>query len=259
MEIPCAICLFMTSAVVFAQESIAVREASKGNFVGSVISNAELAAEEGQRRLLAVASDTCKSRTPKFGRYEFKSTKRLTGAPTLDRFEFNQEFTCQTQAEVPVVRTQSTAISDEEKERLVALVTSETRNAIASHDSAALMAFHAKFSPSLGAMLTQTEWTSAQLLLHKKSGAIKADPLLQVTTYIDPPDSPGPGIYLAVDFQASYERAPFRCGYVIWLFDQESKLTVMRLEDGIIYSKEAALMTAKTIEQTKQQIRCFAL
>ena len=249
----------MTSAVVSAKDSIDIREPSKGNFVGSVISNAELAPEEAQRRLLVMAIDTCKSRTPSFGRYKFKSKKQLTGTPpTSERFEFNQEFTCQTQAVSTDVRTPSTDVSDEEKKQLVVLVTSETRSAIASPDSRALLAFHAKFDPGLGATLPQSEWIAQQALLHKNSGAIKGNVLLKVTTYIDPPNSPGPGIYLAVDFQASYERAPFRCGYMMWLFNQESKLTVLRLEEGIIYSKEAASMTAKTIEQAKRQIRCFA-
>ncbi len=38
-----------------------------------------------------------------------------------------------------------------------------------------------------------------------------------------PPNSPGPGTYVAVDFQAAYERAPFRCGYAMWLLDQGSR------------------------------------
>jgi len=60
------------------------------------------------------------------------------------------------------------------------------------------------------------------------------------------------------NFQANYERAPFRCGYVMWLRDQAGKTTVLRLEDGIISHKEAGAMTLDELAQSKQQFRCFA-
>ena len=44
----------------------------------------------------------------------------------------------------------------------------------------------------------------------------------------------------------------------MWLFGQHGNLSVLRLEDGIIYAKDAASMTAGELEQTKQQFRCFA-
>ena len=253
-------CLLLVATLAHAQDSTAIREASNGTFVGVLTSDRELSIEEAQRRVLETAAHTCKDLIPTLGHYQFESSKQIAeSASAPSRFEFKQNFTCQEQAAVSSVdSTSPTVVSEEEKARLVELVTRETRMAIASGDRDVLLGFHGKFSPDLSEMIPLAEWTEQQTQLHKKAGAAEVDPLLKVTTYLDPPNSPGPGLYIAVDFQMSYENAPFRCGYVMWLIDQQSSLKVLRLEDGIIYDKDAASMTAEQIARVKQQFRCFA-
>ena len=38
----------------------------------------------------------------------------------------------------------------------------------------------------------------------------------KVTWYLDPPNSPQPGLYVAVDFASSYAKAPQAGEYVVW-------------------------------------------
>lgn len=256
----CAVVLLLSCAPAHAQDSsITVREASEGQFVGTLVSDTALSTEDAQSRVLGVAASACKELTPSLGHYDFKSLESISAAtPGPDRFEFNQNFTCHEPTPTDLVQTTATVISDAEKARLVELATSETRKLIGDPDEAVVREFHAKFSPTLSSMLPLTVWIEQQAEIHKSAGAMSAAPGFKVTTYIDPPDSPGPGVYIAVDFQARYDSAPFRCGYVIWLFDTQSSLSVLRLEEGIIYDRDAASMTADELARTRQQFRCFA-
>ena len=241
-----------------ARERVVVREMAKNSFVAILRAGRELKIEEAQQQLLPAAAGVCQNLIPVFGKYSFKSSKPASAKPsTKADFEFHQTFACAEQSLV-VPQTLPTVLSAEESQRLVEFAERESEKAVADPDGATQRAFHSQFSPSLSTMLPLREWLKQQADLHKKAGRIKGRPLLKVTTYTDPPNSPGPGTYVAVDFQATYERAPFRCGYVMWLRDQAGKITVLRLENGIINQKEARAMTADELAQTKQKFRCFA-
>jgi hypothetical protein len=246
------------SAPLDASEGVVVRETSRNSFIATLSAGQELGIEEAQQQLLPAASRTCKGLTPVFGKYTFSSGKPASAKSVEEaEFEFHQAFRCEEQA-AAVPQAPPTVLSAEESAKLVEFVERETEAALSSPDGATQRAFHARFSPSLSAMLPLAQWIEQQTSLHQQAGSLRGRPLLNVTTYTDPPNSPGPGTYVAVDFQVNYERAPFRCGYVMWLRDQAGKISVLRLEDGVIAQKEAGAMTAQDLEQTKQQFRCFA-
>ncbi|QIK80647.1 DUF4019 domain-containing protein [Lysobacter sp. HDW10] len=251
--------LLLLPTFAYGQESLKIRESTKGNFVATLNSSRELSIEESQSRVLAQAAQFCGELIPQLGRYKFNLSKPTSVAQqSNEKFEFNQDFTCQDHASVEPSDIHPTSISDAEKKRVVDLATSETRKIISASNATTYEAFHKYFSATLSSMFPLEEWIDHQTTLHSNAGAMKPDPLLKVTTYLDPQNAPGPGLYIAVDFQVSYDRAPFRCGYLIWLFDQQANLSVLRIEDGIIYSKVASGMTKEALEQTKQQYRCFA-
>jgi hypothetical protein len=246
------------SAPLGASERVTVRETSRNSFIAILSAERELGIEEAQQQLLPAASRTCKGLIPVFGKYTFSSSKPAPAKPTEDaEFEFHQTFSCEEQA-AAVPQAPPTVLSAEESAQLVEFVERETERALSNPDDSTQRAFHARFSPSLSAMLPLAQWVEQQASLHRQAGSVRGSPLLKVTTYTDPPNSPGPGTYVAVDFQVNYQRAPFRCGYVMWLRDQAGNISVLRLEDGVIAQKEVDDMTAEELAQTKQQFRCFA-
>lgn len=246
------------SAPLGASERVVVRETSRNSFTATLSAGRELGIEEAQQQLLPAASRTCKGLTPVLGKYTFNASKPASAKSAEEAaFEFHQVFRCEEQtAAVPQVSP--TVLSAEESSQLVEFVERETQRALSEPDGTTQREFHSRFSPSLSAMLPLAQWIEQQASLHQQAGSVTGRPLLKVTTYTDPPNSPGPGTYVAVDFQVNYERAPFRCGYVMWLRDQAGKISVLRLEDGVIAQKEAGAMTSEELEQTKQQFRCFA-
>lgn len=246
------------SAPLGVSERVAVREASRNSFIATLSAERELGFEEAQQQLLPTASRICKGLIPLFGKYTFNSSKPASAKSAEEvEFEFHQTFSCEEQA-AAVPQAPPTVLTAEESAQLVEFVGRETERALSNPDGATQRAFHARFSPSLSAILPLAQWIEQQTSLHQQAGSVTGRPLLKVTTYTDPPNSPGPGTYVAVDFQVAYERAPFRCGYVMWLRDQAGKISVLRLEDGVIAQKEAGAMTAEELGQTKQQFRCFA-
>lgn len=252
------IAVLALSAPLDAQERIDVRETANNSLVVTLSAGRELKIGEAQERLLPAASGACQGLIPVFGEYTFGSSKPASAPSSAEaEFEFHQTFTCEERAPV-APQSLPTLLSEEELSHLVELAKRETERAITVPSGAAQRAFHSRFSPSLSSMLPLGEWLEQQGSLHQKAGTIRGQPLLKVTTYTDPPNSPGPGTYVAVDFQANYEFAPFRCGYVMWLRNQAGEISVLRLEDGIINQKEASAMTADELAQTQQQFRCFA-
>jgi hypothetical protein len=246
------------SAHVDASERVGVREAAKNSFVATLSVEREPTIEEAQQQLLPAATGACQGLIPVFGRYTFGSRKPASANSSVGaQFEFQQTFSCEEQAEV-ALQSSPTLLSAEESSELVELVERETERVLVIPDGAAQRTFHSWFSPSLSSMVPLAEWLEQQGSIHQKAGPVRGRPLLKVTTYTDPPNSPGPGTYVAVDFQANYERAPFRCGYVMWLRDQAGKISVLRLEDGMIAQNEAGAMSADELARTKQQFRCFA-
>lgn len=241
-----------------ASERIGVREAAENNFVATLSAEREFTIEEAQQALLPAASGTCQGLIPVFGRYTFGSSKPVSAeSSSRAQFEFNQTFSCEEQAPV-ALQASPTVLSAEESSKLVELVERETERALAIPEADAQRTFQTWFSPSLSAMLPLAEWLEQQGSIHQKAGPVMGRPLLKVTTYTDPPNAPGPGTYVAVDFQVSYERAPFRCGYVMWLRDPAGNISVLRLEDGMITQEQAGSMSAGELEQAKQLFRCFS-
>ena len=246
------------SAPLAASERVVVRETSRNSFTAILSAERELGIEEAQQQLLPAASRACKDLIPVFGKYTFSSSKPASAKSDEEAaFEFHQVFRCEEQA-AAVSQAPPTVLSAEESAQLVEFVQRETELALSSPEGATQRAFHARFSPSLSAMLPLAQWVEQQASLHQQTGSVRGRPLLKITTYTDPPNAPGPGTYVAVDFQVNYERAPFRWGYVMWLRDQAGNISVLRLEDGVIAQKEADDMTAEELAQTKQQFRCFA-
>lgn len=259
MKIEFPLMLIALAGAAAASDDVTIRDDGKGGFVATLTTERQLAIEVAQRLVLPRATEACTDAAPRFGRYRFESSQPVAASATEgERFEFVQEFTCGGGAAVPPMLAARTAVPDEELARLAEDVANRTRTLIASANPEMLESIHSKFSGPLAEMLPLSKWTEEQTSLHRDAGAMAPNPQVRVTTFIDPEGAPVPGVYLAVDFQARYRRAPYRCGYVMWLVDRQSKLSVIRLEDGVISEEMKSAMTPDQLAQTRQEFRCFA-
>ena len=57
------------------------------------------------------------------------------------------------------------------------------------------------------------DWRRARLAERTEKGDVIERRVWRMTVYVDPPDAPTPGIYVAADYEAAYENALFECGF----------------------------------------------
>ncbi|MGY0504921.1 DUF4019 domain-containing protein [Luteimonas sp. e5] len=251
--------LLVLAGAAHATDAITLQSDGEGGFTAILKADRALRTEDAQRRLLPTLARACGALSPVMGRYRFTSRSDVSAAAEdAASYEFIQNFTCSAQIESGSTGSTPISISQAEQERLASLVASQTRNWLAMTEAEQLRAFHDRFSPTLDAMLPLAQWLDQQARFHQQAGPLQPEPALKVTPYIDPPGAPEPGIYLAVDFQASYARAPFRCGYVMWLHDRQSRLSILRIEDGFVDADQAASLSEAQLSRIKAGFRCIA-
>jgi len=79
-----------------------------------------------------------------------------------------------------------------------------------------------------------------------------------VTVYIDPPSAPNKGIYVATDFDQSYENIPIYCGYLVWYkFDEGFR--IIREDSGKIESELMKKVKSEEIDLVKNKLGCKPL
>lgn len=71
------------------------------------------------------------------------------------------------------------------------------------------------FTPGMQAMMSIEQYTELDAQTRTTSGATIERRVMRITRYDNPPNAPGPGIYIAFDFVARAERADRSCGYII--------------------------------------------
>ncbi len=87
-------------------------------------------------------------------------------------------------------------------------------------------------------------------------GGVTERRVWRVTVYVDPPEAPTPGIYVAADYQATYERVLFECGYLMWQERSDGSFHVIRREGGRLPRDYAADMTNAQISAVREKMRC---
>ena len=87
-------------------------------------------------------------------------------------------------------------------------------------------------------------------------GGVTERRVWRTTVYVDPPEAPTPGIYVAADYQAAYERALFECGYLMWRERSDGSFHVIRRESGHLPKDHAADMTNAQISAVREKMRC---
>ncbi|MBV8972770.1 MAG: hypothetical protein JO290_10810 [Sphingomonadaceae bacterium] len=83
-----------------------------------------------------------------------------------------------------------------------------------------------------------------------------ATPRYKVTLYRDPPNAPGPGLYIAVDFALAYTSAPAVCGYIIIREPPGGVAMVTREERGVLDAATARKMRPADMAAVRQELLC---
>ena len=150
----------------------------------------------------------------------------------------------------------SRALTDEERSGLEGRIRARTLAYFAGLDADGdRRASYAMLSEHLRSN-TFADWQQARDEGRAEMGDVTERRVWRVTVYVDPPQAPTPGIYVAADYVAAYERVLFECGYLMWQERSDRRFRIIRREGGHLRRDYAADMTNAQISAVRRQMRC---
>lgn len=208
---------------------------------------------DGQRRLAERAMQICGSRYPIMERYRFSGSESLQGAGE-PRYEVRQELTCADTP--PAAPTGEAAPANwQPSNQDVSEITALTRRYFAAIDSGDVETAHSLWSDDMQAETPLPERRQSVEAFRAQAGRAGAAPTTRLTWYVNPAGAPRPGIYVAVDYERSYENLTMNCGYLIWYREGERGYRLTRQEDSVM-ARSAGTPPPEVLAQMRQSSRC---
>jgi Protein of unknown function (DUF4019) len=239
----------------YAADTINVENHGENKFSITLKSSNVLSIEDAQKAIYLSAAEACKPLFPKYEKYTFSADEPLSSdsIPLKTSFEFHQRITCAEQQEIDS-KPEKIQVSESERKNIEAQAEKKTNEYFNALDSGNLKDAYAMLSVEMKAS-SYSEWSARQNEFKKSAGKKVNGGPWKVTAYINPPDAPIAGIYIAVDYEFNYEHTPFRCGYVVWLKQKESYVLI-REDFGVLDEKVLKTLNETQIKEVKGKFRC---
>ncbi|MGE3848918.1 MAG: DUF4019 domain-containing protein, partial [Gammaproteobacteria bacterium] len=225
--------LLMLPSVLATDGKVKVTRINDRIILMELSSPKSMSIKDAQAALLGTALDACKGLSPSFGKYKFNFQVPLSSSdgPPPEPFLFAQEIECAGH-EAAGISQHRTEISDSEKARIGSMVQSITDRYFAQAESGNFEASYEMLSDYMQSISPRSSWVAKSRDFHGKAGAKISGGVSRVTVYVDPPDAPSLGIYVAADYEIHYERVPLHCGYVVWFRGADGSFRLSREESG---------------------------
>ena len=240
-------------APVAADSTIQVDRQSQDTYRLTLTVDRAIGVGEAQQALRPTALELCGDLAPQFGKYRFSTRESLDKPVKDESFVLVQDITCGGGTEQvgqptrPLSDEQRLAIEQEMRRR-----TKSYFNALAGEN---LGEAHAMLSDFMKSTATFDEWAEEQQQHQKTLGELGEIDVWQVTVYVDPPNAPAPGIYVATDFEANY-KSSLVCGYVMWYGQSAESFRVMREETGRLPQSVVSKLGDAELDAMKRDFRC---
>jgi hypothetical protein len=212
-----------------------------------------------QEVLIPTAKKVCGSKEPQFGHYKFNSTEKIKGTSNEkpSTLTLNQEIKCgvaevQAQAEPSTKHWQPTE-KDQSK------IEESTYKYFQDRDQARYQNAYLMFSKSMQSSVTLDSWQSHIKQFNDKVGKVLKRQIIKVTWYSNPPSSPSPGVYAAVDYISQFDNVNIHCGYVAWQQAKNGEFLIVREEENYIDKITQTGMKEYDLTKLKQQFGCNTL
>jgi hypothetical protein len=238
-----------------AEEAIHVEKEGENQFYITLKAYSVLSVEDAQKSIYPSAVKACSPLFPNFEKYTFNATEPVASKNILLRkdFEFSQHIYCGDKKKNDK-ESGSFEITESEKKIIENNVEKKTNEYFSAINSGNFKNAYSMLSEELKSR-SYSVWSAEKNEFSKSSGPKKGGDLWKFTTYVNPPNAPVAGIYVAVDYEFNYEHAPFHCGYVVWLKQNENYVLV-REESGVIDEKTIKSMNNEQLEEVKRKFRC---
>ena len=246
--------LVLLASPAVADPVIETSRKADGSYQLTLKADEAIGVEEGQALLLSTAVRLCDGLPPRLGEYWFSKTEGVDGPGSDESFFLEQEIECGGTGRVEE-KPRSRALGDRERaeiEQAARVHAAAYFVVLARGDFRAAHAVHADFLASISA---SEDWDREQAAFRAKAGALRKIDVWQGTVYVDPPGAEEPGIYVATDFEVSYENL-VACGYLVWLEGPEGTLRIVRTDVGQLETEVVAGMSDSQLADVKRRFRC---
>ena len=116
-------------------------------------------------------------------------------------------------------------------------------------------AAYAMQSESLRALAPFPEWFAFIERSRQELGTRLERTQTRTSWYLDPPDSPGPGLYVAVDFQSRYANARQHSEYLVWLRTKKADTFMLTRHETTIFMDSAVAQAGTHASSDKQSVQ----
>jgi hypothetical protein len=219
--------LFLLAAQAAATTSgVTVQPLDGGSYLVSIPVDAASSTAAAQARLGPTAASTCKARRPLLGRYRFVTAEGKSA--------FEQELICTERS--PRLSLLSATAGNGELEPSRAdqqLVLAASYSYFAAKDRGRYAAAYAALSDRMKSRFPLAEWTRSAGDFNAKAGPVRGRRVVEITWYKDPEGAPEPGLYVAADFSADFEKVEFVCGYLMWQVRRDGSFRLVREEQNM--------------------------
>lgn len=220
-----------------AQE-ISVRALKQGGYELTLTNPSNIDERTARAKIAQAALSVCGSLRPVLGKYKFEAKETLGTGVTPgggETFRFVQQITCDGVSSLAAAAPPSRSLSpDEEKHVRDEIHEATERYFHLLDDGKADQAYALTDKAAIGT--DKATWLAGKRSFRSLAGRLKKVSIVRVTVYTNPPDAPTPGLYVAADFQNSYQSAPYECGYLMWFRTAGGTFAITRAESGFVSS-----------------------
>jgi hypothetical protein len=213
------------------------------------VAAAQLALEPTARRL-------CGKRPPSFGTFRYEQTDRVEkDGRTPERLSLEQEIYCGFR---PRVETRAVTVAPDWQPSPAdqQAVLAAAYAFFAAKDAGRYPQAWAMLSPGMKEISTATEWQRSAASFNSQAGAVRSRRITEITWYNNPPEAPEPGLYVATDYSADFEKLDFMCGYVMLKLQADGSFAVTREEQNLLDRATAKNLASIDRQPLRVQMGC---
>lgn len=245
---------------VSAQVEVTVRQTGPVDFVFEARSEQPQDVGSVQNALLPAATEICTPAKPVFGHYKFESAEAIDPESTTkhaEAFKLEQEMQCVFTDDDTVIENVAThALSEKDKQALQVKIEALSNSYLKQKYGGDSNQAYQSLSDSPGVFPPYPDWQANVSKFLEETGPIDSVSVWRVTVYDNPPNAPEPGIYVAADYQNSFAKAPYHCGYLIWYSANGQDFKITREESGHLSNESLESIKDEALDNILREFGC---
>ena len=221
-----------------AVSAVQVERLDDSSFLLSVAAEPKLSVAQEQARLAPSSRRACGTRRPTLGRYRFVAEEA--------RSRFEQELIClESRHKLSLIASAGSGAALTPTRADQQAVLAASYGYFAAKDVGRYTEAYASLSDRLRSRFPLADWTRSAGEFNAKAGPVRGRRVVEITWYKDPDDAPEPGLYVAADFSADFEKVEFVCGYLMWRVQPDGSFRLVREEQNMAPKRASGRAIAK--------------